>query len=142
MRAFKTSLVALCLVTGSALAQDKATIEKLNGDFIANMKKGDFAALGQMYTEDAYALPAGAPMLKGRNDIQAFWAKAAEGVADFKLTTMDVKALGPDAAQETGTFLMKTKGAQAQDIVGKYVVVWRKVGSGWKLATDIWNTDK
>jgi hypothetical protein len=23
-----------------------------------------------------------------------------------------------------------------------YVVVWEKVGSDWKLATDIWNTNK
>jgi len=25
---------------------------------------------------------------------------------------------------------------------GKYVVVWEKVGSDWKLATDIWNEGK
>jgi len=27
-------------------------------------------------------------------------------------------------------------------MVGKYAVVWRKVGGKWKLATDIWNTNK
>jgi ketosteroid isomerase-like protein len=35
-----------------------------------------------------------------------------------------------------------TKGQQRQQVVGKYVVVWQKVGNEWKLATDIWNTDK
>ena len=44
-----------------------------------------------------------------------------------------------DAAREIGTFMLKTKGAQPQEIAGKYVVIWQKVGSDWKLATDIWN---
>ena len=39
-------------------------------------------------------------------------------------------------------FSLKTKGSQVQEVAGKYVVIWQKVGSDWKLATDIWNTDK
>jgi hypothetical protein len=27
-------------------------------------------------------------------------------------------------------------------VVGMYVVLWRHSGNGWKLDTDIWNTDK
>jgi ketosteroid isomerase-like protein len=34
-----------------------------------------------MYTEDAYLLPSGGEMVKGRAAIQAFWTKAAEGTA-------------------------------------------------------------
>jgi ketosteroid isomerase-like protein len=26
-----------------------------------------------------------------------------------------------------------------QEVTGKYLVVWEKVGSDWKLAADIWN---
>jgi uncharacterized protein (TIGR02246 family) len=95
-----------------------------------------------MYTEDAYLLPSGGEMVKGRAAIQAFWTKAAEGIGDFKLTTVDVKPLGNDAAREIGTFTLKTKGQPPQEVAGKYVVVWQKVGGDWKLATDIWNTDK
>jgi ketosteroid isomerase-like protein len=29
-----------------------------------------------------------------------------------------------------------------QEVTGKYLVVWEKVGSDWKLAADIWNEDK
>jgi len=58
------------------------------------------------------------------------------------LTTVDVKPLGTDAAREVGTFSLKTKGQSQQELIGKYVVVWQKVGSDWKLATDIWNTNK
>jgi ketosteroid isomerase-like protein len=55
---------------------------------------------------------------------------------------VDVKPLGPEAAREIGLFTLTTKGQQSQQISGKYVVVWQKVGRDWKLATDIWNIDK
>jgi ketosteroid isomerase-like protein len=58
------------------------------------------------------------------------------------LTAVDVKPLGSEAAREIGTFSLRTKGQQPQEITGKYVVVWEKVGAHWKLATDIWNTNK
>src|SRR3954468_12074360 len=68
--------------------------------------------------------------------------RASSGIADFKLTTVDVKPLGTDAAREIGTFTLRTKGQPPQEVTGKYVVVWQKVGGDWKLATDIWNSDK
>jgi uncharacterized protein (TIGR02246 family) len=142
MRALFSLLLGTALIAPSAFAQDKATIEKLNQSFVAALQKGDMAALGQMYTEDAYLLPAGAEMVQGRAAIQAFWTKAVEGVAAFNLMTLDVKPFGSDAAREVGRFTMRTKGAQPQDIEGKYVVVWQKTGNEWKLATDIWNTNK
>jgi uncharacterized protein (TIGR02246 family) len=138
-----TTLVMACLlVAAPAMAQDKATIEKLNDAFITAFSKGDFAAVANLYAEDATVLPNGSTMVKGRTGIQAFWAQAGQEIADIKLTIVDVRPLGPEAAREIGTFILTTKGQQSQQVVGKYVVVWQKVGSDWKLATDIWNTDK
>jgi uncharacterized protein (TIGR02246 family) len=121
---------------------DKATIEKLNDAFASAFGKGDFAAVGAMYTEDAVALPPGSATIKGRSNIQAFWTQAGQGISDVKLTTVEVKPLGPDSAREIGTFSLMTKGQQIQQVAGKYVVVWQRVGNDWKLATDIWNADK
>jgi ketosteroid isomerase-like protein len=100
------------------------------------------AAVATHYTEDAVVLPPGAEMIKGRSAIQSFWKGAAEQIGDIRLTAVDVKPLGTDAAREIGTFSLKTKDQQPQEITGKYVVVWEKVGGDWKLATDIWNTNK
>jgi ketosteroid isomerase-like protein len=61
---------------------------------------------------------------------------------DPKLTTLDVTPLGSGAAREIGTFSLKTKGPSSQEVTGKYVVVWEKVGNDWQLATDIWNDGK
>jgi len=104
--------------------------------------KGDFAGVASLYTEDATAFPPGSPMAKGRAAIEAMWKKMAEQVSDPKITTLDVKSLGPSAAREIGTFSLKTKGASPRELSGKYLVVWEKIGSDWKLAADIWNDGK
>jgi uncharacterized protein (TIGR02246 family) len=138
------AVVAGCLILGAApaAAQDKATIEKLNDAWTAAFNKGDAAAAAAMYTEDAYLLPPGAEIVKGRTAIEAFWRQAAQQMGDAKLTTLDVLPIGRAAACEIGIVTLKTKSQPPQEIVGKYAVVWRKVGGKWKLATDIWNTNK
>ena len=91
---------------------------------------------------DAYVLPPGASMVKGRADIQKFWASAMQHHGDIKLTTLDVKPLGPDAAREIGTAIFRTKDANPQDEALKYAVVWQREDGQWKLLQDIWNMDK
>ncbi|WP_201838116.1 YybH family protein [Microvirga zambiensis] len=135
------SAICLCL-SAPAMAQDKATIQSLSDQFAKAFNAGDAAGVAALYTEDAVILPPGGEMMKGRSAIQAFWKGAAEQLGDGTLTTVDVKPLGNDTAREIGTFSFRSKGAQPQEVTGKYVVVWEKVGSDWKLATDIWNTNK
>jgi uncharacterized protein (TIGR02246 family) len=135
-------VAGLGLGAAPALAQNKATIEKLNDVWTAAFNKGDVAAVAALYAEDAYVLPPGSGIVKGRAAIEAFWRQAAQQMTDAKLTTVDVLPLGRSAAREIGTVTLKTKSQPPQEVVGKYVVVWRKVGRDWKLATDIWNTDK
>ena len=117
----------------------KAEIEAVNAKWTEFFGKGDFAAIASLYTTDAIAFPPGSAMVQGRAAIEAMWNSMAEQVGDPKLTTLDVKPLGPTAAREIGTFSFKTKAPPQQEVTGKYVVVWEKVGDDWKLASDIWN---
>jgi uncharacterized protein (TIGR02246 family) len=123
------------------LAQ-KAEIEAANAKWTEYFNKGDFAAVASLYTEDATAFPPGAAMVKGRAAIGEMWKSMAEKVSDPKVTTLEVKPLGPSAVLEIGTVSLKTKGPTPQEITGKFVVVWEKVGADWKLAADIWNDGK
>ena len=100
------------------------------------------AQVASLYTADAVAFPPGSPMVHGQAAIGAMWKSMAEQVSDPKLTTLDVKPLGPSAAREIGTVSLKTKGSTPQEVTVKYVVVWEKVGNDWKLAADIWNDGK
>jgi uncharacterized protein (TIGR02246 family) len=134
--------ISLVLLAGTSVAQNKPTIQKLNDEWVAAFNKGDSHAVAELYTEDAYVLPAGGEMVHGRQALQGFWDTAMKQLGDAKLTTVDVQPLGSDAAREVGTFTFKTKSNAPQEVSGKYVVVWRKINNRWKLATDIWNMNK
>jgi uncharacterized protein (TIGR02246 family) len=128
-------------MSAPALAQ-KAEIEAANAKWIEFFNKGDFAGIASLYTTDASAFPPGSSIVQGAAAIGAMWKSMAEQVGEPILTTLDVKPLGPSAAREIGTFSLKTKGPKPQEVTGKYVVVWEKVGNDWKLAADIWNDGK
>ena len=140
----RIAMLAACfiLVVGPAAAQSKATIQKADDKWSEAFNKGDAAALAAMYTEDAYVLPPGAEIIKGRSAIGAFWQQQMQQIGDVKCTALDVKPLGRKAAREIGTCSFRTKGQQPQDGALKYAVVWEKVGGQWELLQDIWNTNK
>jgi uncharacterized protein (TIGR02246 family) len=142
MARFTLLVLCLALFACPALAQSKATIQQLNDKWTAAFNKGDAATVAAMYAEDAYVLPPGGDMVHGRAAIEAFWQKAATQVGDAKLVTLDVLPLGRRAAREIGTVTLETKAQPPQQVVGKYAVLWRKIGGKWLLATDIWNTNK
>ena len=139
----RTVLVIAFLVglIAPAFAQ-KAEIEAVNARWMEFFNKSDFAGIASLYTDDATAFPPGSAMVKGSAAIGAMWKSMAAQVSDPKVTTLDVKPLGPSAAREIGTFSLKTKGPTPKEVTGKYVVVWEKVGDHWKLAADIWNDGK
>jgi uncharacterized protein (TIGR02246 family) len=141
---FRAFLVAFLLSFPHAVqAQDVQTIQQLNDRFSQAFAKRDFAAVADHYTDDAALLPPGAELVTaGRTGIETFWAGAVAQASELKLTTQSVRALGSEAAQEIGTFMLKTRGQDPQEMAGKYVVIWQKVGGEWKIATDIWNTNK
>src|SRR5215203_5409822 len=100
-------------VIGPGFAQ-KAEIEAVNAKWTEFFNKGDFAGVASLYTEDATAFPPVAGMVKGRVAIGEMWKGMAEKVSDPKITTLDVKPLGPSAALEIGTVSLKTKGPTPQ----------------------------
>ncbi len=143
----KAAILALPLLAlaASAQARDlKSEIDAANAKWIAAFNKGDAAAVAQLYTEQATALPPGAPMAKGRTAIQGVWQGAIQaGYRNIALKTVQVDQFG-SAVREIGTFSLDAPNPQKQmvHVEGKYVVLWRHIGGGWKLDTDIWNTNE
>ena len=143
----KSILLAMpiLLISAHAFAQGaEADIRKANQGFEQAFGRKDSAALGRMYTEHAMALPPGSPKAEGRGAIQKLWQDAIDaGIQNLSLDTMSVEEYGP-AAREIGRFSLDAPD-ENQNLVkleGKYVVIWKKTGDGWKLDTDIWNFDQ
>jgi len=141
MRRIAMVVALLAGLIAPASAQ-KAEIKAVNAKWTEFFNKGDFAGIASLYTENAVVFPPGSAMVKGRTAIAAMWKGMSEQVSDPKVTTLDVKRLGPSAVREIGTFSLKTKGPTPQEVTGKYVVVWEKVGRKWKLSADNWNDGK
>jgi uncharacterized protein (TIGR02246 family) len=133
---------ALIFYASAGMAQTKATIDKLNEAWVAAFNKGDAAAIAAMYTDDATVLPQGAPMVKGATAIKDLWAGVMKDFSDAKLTTVELHTMGEVMAYEIGAVTAKTKASPPQDAAGKYVVVWKRSGTSWKIAVDIFNFDK
>ena len=97
-------VIAFVLALIAPASAQKAEIEAANAKYTEFYNKGDFAGMASLYTDDAIALPNGSAMVQGRAAIEAMWKGIlAEHVGNPKLTTLDVKPLGPSAAREIGT---------------------------------------
>jgi ketosteroid isomerase-like protein len=108
------------------------------------IKAKDAAAIAELYAEDGAVMPPNAPISKGRAAVQQTWASLM-GTPGFGLTFVPEQIIvssSGDMALDRGTYsLAVAPNGTAQTDTGKYVVVWRKVGSEWKAAADIFNSD-
>jgi ketosteroid isomerase-like protein len=134
-------IVVLALLTMNVAAQanPRAVIEAEGKKFTAALKKGDAAALANMYTTDAKAMPPNDELAQGRAAIQKVWQGAIDaGIRDLSFEVLEVEKKG-DSLYEVGKY--KLNGADGKQMDhGKYLVVWKREGGQWKLHRDIWNS--
>ena len=108
------------------------------------VKTKDAASIAALYAEDGAVMPPNAPIGKGQAAIQQTWASMMQ-TPGFDLTITPEQIIvssSGDMALDRGTYrLAIAPNGTAQTDTGKYVVVWRKIGSDWKAAADIFNSD-
>jgi ketosteroid isomerase-like protein len=132
-------VLALLTLNVAAQANPRAVIEAEGKKFTAALKKGDAAALANMYTTDAKAMPPNDEIAQGRAAIQKVWQGAIDaGMRDLTFEVLEVEKKG-DSLYEVGKY--KLNGADGKQMDhGKYLVVWKREGGQWKLHRDIWNS--
>ena len=116
----------------------RAEIEAQNATFMAAAERGDAHSIAALYTEQAWLLPPNMPMIRGKADIEAFWAARFQRIASVVLTTAEVIGIGDDAAREVGTSLVTLKDGSGP-VEGKYRVVWQRSDGEWRLESDMIN---
>ncbi len=116
-------------------------IEEANATFAAAYEKGDAKAVSKMYTEMGQLFPPNSDIVEGRPEIEKFWKSVmAAGIVGVELKTIEVESFG-DTIVESGRSTLLGKGGAILD-KGKYLVMWKKVGRGWKLHRDCWNSSQ
>jgi uncharacterized protein (TIGR02246 family) len=137
-------LLTLDTAARSDTAADEQTIRGLDQKWLAAVQAGDATASAGYYAPDGALLPADGPIAQGTGAIIAAW-QGIFGMKNAKLTfapTQVTVASAGDMAYEIGTyeFSFDSDKGPVKD-VGKYVVVWKKIGGDWKVAADIYNSD-
>ncbi len=125
---------------------DEAAIRKLDVAWSHAAETKDLEGTVAPYAADGSVLPFNSPIATGDVAIRQVWSSLMTKPG-FHLTftpTKIVIAESGDMAWEVGTFELRLNDAQGNPMtmLGKYVVTWKKLGGTWKVAADIFNTDK
>jgi len=102
----------------------------------------NFAAVDQIYTEDARVMPPGRLMVTGRQEIKGFWFDIIRSY-NAKSTareSLDIMPCG-EGVVEVGRSVMTAEPAGSPEIQVdiKYVVFWKQEDGLWKWHVHIWN---
>ena len=137
-------LLTLGTAARSDTAADELTIRELDQKWLAAAQARDATASAGFYATDGALLPADGPIAQGTQAIIAAW-QGIFGMKNANLTfapTQVTVASAGDMAYEIGTYEFSFDGDKGPvKDVGKYVVVWKKIGSDWKVTADIFNSD-
>ena len=113
--------------------------------FEAAFNRGDAAAIGADYAEDALLLPPESPAERGRQAVESGYRELFE--AGWKNITIGSIEIGSDGdlAYHIGTYaadVPTTEGTTTRD-KGKYLDVYKRQGDGsWKLQATMFNSDE
>jgi len=127
--------------TTSGLLTVKKAIEKTNAVYYNLFSKND-AAIINLYTDDACLLAPNAVPICGRKALKKDFEDtfAAGKVKWVKFLTKDVYGDGKEYVTEEGTWQVFEQGGKLLDD-GKYLKLWRRTTTGWKIFRDSFNSN-
>ncbi len=117
-------------------------IGKVNRAFEDAVRAQDPDRLASLYTGNAMVFPPDGPLVRGQDGVRQLWTTIIKdmGLRDVALKTIDLE-VDADSACEVGqaTLTLDPPGGQRATVNVKYVVVWQRSGTQWRLHRDIWN---
>lgn len=134
-------VLALGLATaapGADIRAEVGAIRALDAKWLEAIAAKNLDWIANLYADRARFMAPGAPEARGREAIRAAWQGmlAAPGPS-LTFTAKEIHVAGSaDLAFEVGTWQL----GEADH--GKYVVVWAKRGTEWKVVADIFNSDR
>jgi uncharacterized protein (TIGR02246 family) len=128
------------------LEAEAAVIRELSRQWSEAMRRQDVAALLAMYTGDAVIYEPGlAPITGGEGLRQHFEELAALEILTIDDEIRDVEvARSGDLAVESGYSRWEWRDGEGRQHLehGPYVVVWRRQDGAWRVAKEIFNSDR
>jgi uncharacterized protein (TIGR02246 family) len=147
MTKLKAVVVAVAMAigfTGASSGQGKTdpALDNLAKEFMTAFNAKDAAKIAAFYADDAVVMPPNHAIVKGRAAIETYFKGEFKQDMNLQLRPMESSAAGTHAFEAgTSTVTIKDSGAAITDN-GKYLTVFKRAGSDWKIAYDIFNSDQ
>ncbi len=109
-------------------------------NFSEAYKTAEYDKLTSFYSTDGKIFPVGTDIIVGHDAIKKRWIlpKGAT-IISHKVTPKEIKIIN-DYAYDYGYYEgSSTDKNGVYPFKGKYVIIWKKVESDWKIYLDIWN---
>jgi uncharacterized protein (TIGR02246 family) len=125
---------------------DKAAIDRLREAHVAALNAGDADSWAACFAGDGVQMPPNFGTNAGKAAIEG-WSKGFLGLFSCKFNlSVDEVQVASDWAFERGRYditLSPRSGGGSMDDNGKYITIYqRQPDGGWKIARDIWNSDR
>ena len=128
-------------VPSTARTLSEADIKSINQTrdaFVNAQNAGDSSTVAALYTEKGVCMPPNNPLIEGREAIQA-WETSLEGFGppQLSMTSYEIDGLG-SIAYDRGAY---SHNSSKHRVIGKYLLILRKVHDTWLIDTAIGNRD-
>jgi ketosteroid isomerase-like protein len=126
-------------LTGCSRIEDNlppAVTSSVTHDF----NQGDAQSTAAHYTDDAQILPPRHPLIEGKPAIAAFFAANIDKYIGFGNETTWSVVRG-DVGIEQGIYRVRNVRVGQEVETGKYLRIWKKTNTGWKLYRDMFSPD-
>jgi ketosteroid isomerase-like protein len=138
LAAFRTSVKT----NHDNLEEARKAIAASNAIYFKSFAKNDSSIFIARYAADAVILAPNLPEISGRAGVAAFFKLAYEklGLRGGKFITLEVYGNGNEYVTEKGLWqTFDANGKMSDD--GKFLVLWKKTGAGWKMYRDSFNSN-
>ncbi|WP_019937835.1 DUF4440 domain-containing protein [Bordetella sp. FB-8] len=120
--------------------QTEAAIKAQNARWANAFGRGDYAAIGHLYTKNGALLPPGGDRVTGRAAITAYFAKAYAGSRPGSVSFSNDEFYGDNqAVTEVSDADVRDHDGKLQ-IHAKQTLIFLKQGGVWKLHRDMWSS--
>ena len=139
----KRGTFVICILCVAAIC-GCARSTTLPGDVTSALEQAitnhDLKASVAVFAEDAQILPQHGPAVRGHQEIEAYLQDTITPNGQYDTDT-EMTLVSGNLAIEQGRYRIRNvrRGSDVEE--GKYVNVWRRVGTDWKLYRMIYNTD-
>jgi ketosteroid isomerase-like protein len=123
------------------MAEVKLAIKQSNKLYNEGFKSHNASLVTERYCSDGKIMAPNSPEIATAEGRMGFFEGGyAHGIRGVNFTTTAIYGLHGKLANEEGLYeLFNGKGQTMEK--GKYMVVWKKTQSGWKMYRDIFNSD-